>query len=120
MKKLLALFTIPLLISLPAFASSNCEQYVSVRYYDVKDSDQVAKIAQKEWVPIIKKIPGFIHWDLIAVDEKKVITVSTFNNQKAAEESAVKAKEWGGKALSELVINPPQISNGKVLASSCK
>ena len=58
-------------------------------------------------------------WDLIAVSKTKLITISTFDNEAAAHESAEKAKEWGGKALAGLVVSPPAISNGRVVASSC-
>jgi hypothetical protein len=114
---LLALLT---LISAPAFADSHCARYVSVREYDVTDSAEVAHIAQKEFVPIVKKIPGFVNWDLIAVSKTKLITVSDFSTKAAADESAEKAKDWGKKALAGLVVNPPEISNGEVIASSCK
>lgn len=109
-----------MLISAPAFAGSHCAKYVSVREYEVKDSAEVARIAQKEFVPIVKKISGFVSWDLIAISKTKLITVSNFGTQAAAEESAEKAKEWGKKALAEWVVSPPEISNGEVAASSCK
>ena len=109
-----------ILASSQVFAAGHCSKYISVREYEVKDSTEVARIAEKEFVPIIKKISGFIGWDLIAVSKTKLITVSTFNTETAANESAEKAKEWGGKALAGLVMSPPEISNGKVIASSCK
>lgn len=120
MKVFKFLFVALALISSPAFASSHCSKYISVREYEVKDSAEVARIAQKEFVPIVKKISGFISWDLLAVGKTKLITVSSFDNEAAANESAEKAKQWGGKALAGLVDSPPEVSNGKVIASSCK
>lgn len=120
MKKSYCLLALISLISGPAFAESHCASYVSVREYDVTDSAKVAHIAQKEFVPIIKKISGFVNWDLIAISKTKLITVSNFSTKAAADESAEKAKDWGKKALAGLVVNPPEISNGEVIASSCK
>jgi len=109
-----------LLASSPAFAAGNCSKYMSVRAYEVTDSSEVALVAKKEFVPIVKKIEGFISWDLIAVSKTKLITVSGFDNEVAANESAEKAKQWGAKALAGLVVTPPEISNGEVIASSCE
>jgi hypothetical protein len=120
MKVFKFLFIVLMLASSPVFAAGHCSKYISVREYEVKDSAEVARIAQKEFVPIVKKISGFIGWDLIAITKTKLITVSTFNTEAAANESAEKAKEWGGKALAGLVVSPPEISNGEVIASSCK
>jgi len=113
-------FLASVLLSSSAFAAGHCSKYISVREYEVKDSDGVARIAQKEFVPIVQKISGFIAWDLIAISKTKLITVSSFDNQAAANESAEKAKQWGAKALAGLVVSPPEISNGAVIASSCK
>ena len=104
----------------PTFAAGNCAKYMSVRAYEVTDSNEVARVAKKEFVPIVKKIEGFISWDLIAVSKTKLITVSGFDNEVAAYESAEKAKQWGAKALAGLVVTPPEISNGEVIASSCE
>lgn len=109
-----------LLASSSAFAAGNCSKYMSVRAYEVRDSSEVALVAKKEFVPIVKKIAGFISWDLIAVSKTKLITVSSFDNEAAANESAEKAKKWGAKALAGLVVTPPEISNGEVIASSCE
>lgn len=106
--------------SSPIFAAEHCAKYVSVREYEVKDSAEVARIAQKEFLPIIKKIPGFISWNLIAVSKTNLITVSNFDNEAAANESAEKAKKWSVKALAGKVISPPEINRGEVIASSCK
>ncbi len=115
--------SLPLLLGIfcsPAFASHHCAKFISVREYEVTDSSEIAPKAQKEFVPIINKIPGFISWQLIAISKTRLITVSEFTSQHAAEVSAEKAKEWGKKALADLVKGFPEISNGKVIASSCK
>ena len=120
MKVLKFLFLALLFVNSPVFAAGHCAKYSSVREYEVKDITEVALIAQKEFVPIIMKIPGFISWNLIAVSKTNLITVSNFDNEAAANESAEKAKQWGGKALSDWVVKSPKISNGQVIASSCK
>ena len=60
MKAFKFLLVASLLLSSPIFAAGHCSKYISVREYEVKDSNEVASIAQKEFVPIIKKITGFI------------------------------------------------------------
>ncbi len=107
------------LLSCSAIAAPQCAQYISVREYDVSDSVEITRRAQQEFVPIINKIPGFLSWQLIEVSKTRLITVSAFNSQQAAELSAEKAKQWGAKSLANLVKNTPEISNGKVVASSC-
>ncbi len=114
------LFLALLISSSPIFAAGNCSKYMSVREYEVTDSNEVARIAKKEFVPIVQKISGFINWDLIAVSKTRLITVSSFDNEAAASESAEKAKQWGAKSLAGLVVTPPEISNGEVIASSCE
>jgi hypothetical protein len=107
-------------VSLPIFSAEHCSKFISVREYEVKNSKEVAVIAQKEFVPIIQKITGFIKWDLIEVSKTKLVTVSHLDNEAAAIESADKAKQWSLKALSSQVISPPEVKNGQVIASSCK
>jgi hypothetical protein len=52
--------------------------YVSIREYEVTDSEAVAKIAEEHWVPIIKAIEGFESWKLVVFSSNKLSTISTF------------------------------------------
>lgn len=109
------------LMSTHAFADGHCAKYVSVREYDNnKDNAEVARIAQKEFLPLMQALPGFIGWELITVTKKKLITITSFDNKASMDESVKISKEWGKKALTHLVIAPAEINNGEVIATSCQ
>jgi hypothetical protein len=121
LKALKYAFVVLSLISASAFAAGPCAKYVSVREYDNnKDNAEVARIAQKEFLPLMQKLPGFIGWELITVTKKKLITITSFDNKESMDESVKTAKEWGKKALTHLVIAPAEINNGEVIATSCQ
>jgi hypothetical protein len=120
LKKFKLVFLCLAFISTSAFADANCATYASIRKYDnVKDTAEVARIAQKEFLPLMKKLPGFVSWELIVLSKTKEITISRFRDKASAEESAKVAKEWGAKSLSHLLGAAPEVNNGEIIASSC-
>ena len=88
--------------------------YASIRQYKTKSPTEVADRV-KDFLPIIKKEPGFIAYYAIDTGKNTVASVSVFETETGAEESNEVAAKWVRKNLSSL-LDEPRIAVGNVLA----
>ena len=93
--------------------------YVTVRRYEgVVDPVEAAKRVHDGFVPIIKKIPGFVGYYWVDAGGGTMISTSIFTDKAGEEKSNAEAKEWLKHNLVGLFPNPPQVTAGKVVAHS--
>jgi hypothetical protein len=92
--------------------------YVSVRCYEVDpDSvDEIMERAQKGYMPIVSKAPGFIAYYVLDAGDGMVATISVFEGQAQMEESSRTAADWVKENLAPFFPNPPQVTSGEVRA----
>jgi quinol monooxygenase YgiN len=90
--------------------------YTYVRRYDVKPEsvNEVIRRAVEGFVPIISRERGFLAYDLMNSGNGTVTSISTFDNQVAAENANVLTAEWVNANLASLVSEPPLVISGKV------
>ena len=90
--------------------------YTYVRRYDVKPEsvNEVIRRAVEGFVPIISRERGFLAYDLMNSGNGTVTSISTFDNQVAAENANVLTTEWVSANLASLVSEPPLVISGKV------
>ena len=90
--------------------------YTYVRRYDVKPEsvNEVIRRAVEGFVPIISRERGFLAYDLMNSGNGTVTSISTFDNQVAAENANVLTTEWVNANLASLVSEPPLVISGKV------
>jgi quinol monooxygenase YgiN len=90
--------------------------YTLIRRYNVKPDavNEVIRRAVEGFVPIISKERGFLSYDLMNTGNDTVTSISTFDNQVAAEKANVITMEWVSANLASLVTEPPLIISGKV------
>jgi heme-degrading monooxygenase HmoA len=90
--------------------------YVSVRCYEVDpDSvDEIMERAQKGYMPMVSKAPGFIAYYVLDAGDGVVATISVFESQAEMEESSRVAAEWVKENLAPFFPNPPRVTSGKV------
>jgi hypothetical protein len=88
--------------------------YTSIRRYNVKHDSVNEAIgrAEKGFVPIISKAPGFLVYDLVDTGNDTMTTISTFQDQAEAEKSNVLAADWVKEILASLITEPPTIMSG--------
>jgi hypothetical protein len=91
--------------------------YASIRvYHDAGSVDELARVLEEGFLPAISTMPGFRAYYAVEVGEGALATVSIFENPDGAEESNNVAADFIREDLSELFPNPPDITNGEVIA----
>ena len=100
--------------------------YASVRRYTMNSGANVvgSGLVEKGFIPIIKKIPGFVSYSLIDGGSENgrdvLITVSVFESREGVEESVAQAAQWVGANLAAYEPSKPMIAQGTVLASASR
>jgi len=93
--------------------------YVIIRRYetDPKSAGELVRRVREEFMPIIKKVPGFIGYTVIDGGDGTFASISTFQDKSGAEESTRRAAEWT-KTIVGLSQSPPQITEGNIVVQS--
>ena len=96
--------------------------YATVRRYEgVTNPSEVARLVNEGFLPIIRKIPGFVDYYLVVDGGAGVmISSSIFEDPSGEEESNWRAGKFGGQHLTLLLPNPPHITAGEVVAHTAK
>jgi len=95
--------------------------YAVVRRYTLKPGGvhELAGRVEKEFLPIIKAVPGFVSYTYLEGGQEwgrdVLSTVSVFTNREGAEESVRRAAKWVGENLSEFEPSQPTVTAGEVL-----
>ena len=95
--------------------------YVAVRRYDgVSDSQEVARLVEEVYVPIISEMPGFVAYYCVDAGDGEMITTSVFEHKDAEEQSTFRAGQFVAEHLTALAPNPPQVTAGEVVSYKAK
>jgi hypothetical protein len=94
----------------------NMITFTSIRHYNVKpdSTSEIIKRAEKGFLPIVSKAPGFVSYDLVDTGKDTVTTISTFENQAGADNSNKLAESWVNENLTSFLTSPPMIMSGRV------
>lgn len=91
--------------------------YTTVRRYEgVPNPSEVARQVRETFVPLISQIPGFIAYYWVDAGGGVMVSTSVFQNKAGADESNRKAAEWIRDKRTSLLPNPPQVTEGEVVA----
>jgi len=93
--------------------------YMTIRRYetDPKSASEIIRRVKEEFMPIIKKLPGFVSYNLIDAGNGTLASITTFQDKSGAEESTRRATDWV-KTVRSLSSNPPQIISGEIVVQS--
>jgi hypothetical protein len=98
--------------------------YAVVRRYTIKPGgvrDLAARV-EKEFVPIIKGVPGFVSYMYLEGGQEwgrdVLSTISVFSSREGAEASVRAAAKWVGENLAEFEPSQPSVTAGEVLLRS--
>jgi hypothetical protein len=95
--------------------------YLTVRRYEgVTNAKEAASRVREGFVPLISTIPGFVAYDWLDAGGGVMLSSSIFESKAAADESNQKAADWVKKNVASLMPNPPQITEGEVVAHEVK
>ena len=93
--------------------------YLTVRRYDsVSDSKEAARRIQEEFIPLVRKIPGFISYYWVDEGDGVMVSVSVYATREAEEESNRAAADYvkQHQHIARLLPKAPQITAGQVVA----
>ena len=91
--------------------------YVSIRRYLVHPNDvpEIAKRVREGFAPIVKKLPGFVSYQLLDAGDGLVASISTFDTEQGANQSNEAALEWSRKNLTGLISGIPDVTAGEIV-----
>ena len=91
--------------------------YAAVRRYEgVIEPAEVTRRARAGFLPIISEIEGFVSYYVIDAGGGVIVSISVFRDRAGAEQSNATAADWVRENLAPLLPNPPQITEGNVVA----
>ncbi len=91
--------------------------YMVIRKHKTEGNTQeIRSKINKDFVPLISKIKGFVDYYCICPDDHSLISVSVFQDAKGANESVSAAADFVAKNLSKYFLGKPEIFSGEVFA----
>jgi hypothetical protein len=99
----------------------SCEEnmmFVRIRKYTgCTDAKEVNRLAQAEVLPVLRKVPGFRSYVVIAGNHT-MVSISTFDSKASVETANQRAREVVQKSIAKFLPNPPEITMGELLAEA--
>ena len=94
--------------------------YVTVRRYEgVRNAAEAARKVREGFVPLISDMDGFLGYYWIDAGDGVMLSTSIFESKAEADASNLMAVAWvRANKLSEDLPNPPQITEGMVVAEA--
>jgi hypothetical protein len=94
--------------------------YMAIRQYHIipGTGEEFLHRVQAGFVPIIRRIPGFIAYDALLIGNDRIVSISVFDTPLGVVESTPRALQWVQEHLAELIQGVPEVMAGQVGASS--
>ena len=90
--------------------------HISIRRYEhVKSVREVCSKVAVDFVPLLRRSPGFVAYYAIDCGEGTMATISIFSTETMALESNEIAAKWLKANVSDLQPEAPQVTAGRVL-----
>ena len=92
--------------------------HLTVRKYRKIEGDrkELEALVNREFVPMISKIDGFIDFYALFSDDGTLTSVSVFRDAKGGEESVRTAATWVSERLAKYLPEKPEVISGDVFA----
>jgi hypothetical protein len=95
--------------------------YAAVRRYEgITDDAEAGRLVGESFIPLLDKVPGFIAYYWIDAGDGAMASLSVFDDKAGADESVRVAHQWVQENAASLIPNPPQVTEGLVVASETK
>lgn len=88
--------------------------YGTIRRYKVTDPKAFSQKVNAEFINLVRKIPGFVSYHAIDEGNGNWASVGLFTTAEGIKRSDQLAAEWVAKACPDLVVGPPEITEGPV------
>jgi hypothetical protein len=90
------------------------------RYEGITDPAEAGRLVDQSFVPLLEQVPGFVAYYWIDAGDGVMASLSVYENQAGADESVRIAHDWVRDNAATLIPNPPQVTEGNVVASDTK
>lgn len=77
--------------------------------------NELARRLQEGSVPIIRNLPGFVTYYFVNLGNDEGQSMTVYETKDAAEQSNKLAMDWARQNLADILLDPPQPSEGEVL-----
>jgi hypothetical protein len=92
--------------------------FAVVRHYhfDKKDSKEIDRLVQDEFVPLIKKAKGFVRYYWLDTGAGEGASFSVFKDKAGADESVHLAADFVKTKMTKYVVQKPEVIEGPIKA----
>ena len=95
--------------------------YAAVRRYEgINDDDEAARLVRDSFMPQLEKVRGFVAYDWMDAGDGLMASLSVFEDKAGADESVKFAHKWIEDNAPNLFPNPPEVTEGLVVASDTR
>jgi hypothetical protein len=95
--------------------------YAAVRvYHGITDDAEAGRLVGESFIPLLENVDGFVAYYWIDAGGGSMASLSVFDDKDGADESVRLAHEWVAENAAELIPNPPEVTEGLVVASDTK
>jgi hypothetical protein len=95
--------------------------YAAVRRYEgITDDVEAGRLVGESFIPLLEHVSGFIAYYWIDAGDGVMASLSVFDDKAGADESVNLAHQWVADNAAALIPNPPQVTEGLVVASDTK
>ena len=92
--------------------------YAAVRRYEeIRDDAEAGRLVRESFLPQLDDIPGFIAYYWVDAGNGTMASLSVFEDKEGADKSVDLAHDWIVENAPNLFPNPPQVTEGLVVAS---
>lgn len=88
------------------------------RYEGIRDPDLVGRMVAETFVPRLEQVPGFVAYYWLDAGDGVMASLSVYEDQAGADKSVEIASDWVNENATELMPNPPRVTEGHVVASA--
>ncbi len=95
--------------------------YAAVRVYEgITDDVEAGRLVRESFLPLLDQVEGFIGYYWIDAGDGAMASLSLFDDKAGADASVELAHQWVEENAAALMPNPPQVTEGLVVASETK
>jgi hypothetical protein len=87
------------------------------RYEGITDPAEAGRLVAESFIPLLEHVPGFVAYYWIDAGDGLMASLSVYEDQAGADKSVEIAREWVRENAAELIPNPPEITEGHVVAT---
>ena len=92
--------------------------FAVIRHYhfDKKNSTEIDRLIQEQFVPIIRKAKGFVRYYWLDTGNGEGASFGVFKNKDGADESVALAAEFVRTQMAQLLRQKPEVIEGSIKA----